>query len=64
MNEREQVAGDGEPLFTKSRGVRDIGPDNDLYQNIPYEAVSVLDLDPCDELEIEIYQDGYVVMKK
>jgi hypothetical protein len=64
MSEREEVATDGEPLFTETRSVQDYGSSTTLYQSIPQTASELLNLDPESELEIEIYQDGYVVTKK
>jgi hypothetical protein len=65
MEARQEIASDGEPLFTRERCVRDYSSSGELYHNIPEIAVELLDIDPDeDELEIEVFHDGYYVSKK
>jgi hypothetical protein len=64
MSERKERADDGEPLITRTRRIQDIGESASLYSNIPGAAVDLLGLSPDDELEIDIYRDGFVVTKK
>jgi len=64
MDERDQLAEPGEPLFTVNRSVRVDGSGEGLVHNIPSEAVGLLELNEQDAVEIDIYQNGYVVRKK
>jgi hypothetical protein len=64
MSERKERADDGEPLITRTRSVTQIGETSSLYSNIPSTAVDLLELDSDDDVEIEIYRDGFVVTKK
>jgi len=64
MKERKEVATDGEPLFTYERSVQSYGSGDDLQHNIPQKMVEMLDLDDDDYVEIDCYQNGYVVRRK
>jgi len=59
MDERETVAGDGEPIETVTRAVHETG--DSVYHTTPYLARRLLGLDKGDEVTIDIYDDGYVV---
>jgi hypothetical protein len=61
MSEREEVAAEGEPLFTKSRSVRLDGSGPALIHNIPEVAADLCDVDTESTAVIDIYADGYVV---
>jgi len=62
MSQREEIADDGEPLRTVTRSITDRG--ESLGHTIPALAVELLDIDDTDEVEIDIYQDGYVVRQR
>jgi hypothetical protein len=59
MTERERLCEDGEPLFTRTRSVRE--GEDELRHNIPKIAVEGIGIDGDSEAVIEIYQNGYVV---
>lgn len=60
MAYRRKVAEEGEPLCTKTRRVQDQA-EFTLSHTIPSAARDVLRLSKGDELQIEIYDDGYFV---
>jgi len=63
MKARKQLSDGGEPLFTRTREVNAEGRSS-LKHGIPHEAVELLDLTADDSVEIEIFDDGYVVKKE
>lgn len=60
MAHRSEVIGDGEPLFTVSCSVQELGPSS-LGHTTPREARGLLGLTAEDDVRVEIYEDGYFV---
>lgn len=60
MAERPQIADEAESLFTVSRAVTGDGPAS-LKHTIPKEAQQVIGIEDGDQVQIDIFQNGYVV---
>lgn len=62
MSERECIKDEGEPIKTVERSVCRDGRSG-LKHTIPMLARDLCGIEDGDDVEIEIYQDGYVVRK-
>lgn len=62
MSEREEVSDEGEPLRTVEVTASPQG-EGGLKHTIPALARELMDVENSDELEVDIYQNGYVVRK-
>lgn len=63
MTERKRIKGEAEPIKTVERSVCQDGRSG-LKHNIPMLARDLCGIEDGDDVEIQIYQDGYVVRKK
>lgn len=60
MAHRSEVIDGDEPLFTETCSVQEMGPSS-LGHTTPVKARELLALAKGDEVQVEIYEDGYFV---
>lgn len=60
MAHRSEVIDDGEPLFTVSCSVQLLGQSS-IGHTTPSEAKKLLGLSKGDDVQVEVYEDGYFV---
>jgi hypothetical protein len=57
MAAREEQVSTGEPILTRSRRAQPNGKGKAVRVNITREGRDILDIEPGDDLEVEIYGD-------
>ena len=62
MTARQELGIDNGPLLTLDRILQPDGNSDSPRCNLGTESQQLIDLNPGDEVEVEIYQDGYLLI--